>query len=210
MTKRDDIVAAAAAELGRDTHEKRVKYWSSALGNRVSYEEVSKLAWCGGFALYCLHTAGVALDVRWHLGSGFLLQPPHPLRVTHSPLPGDIGYVDKPFQHHLICEAVDGTLVHSIDGNQPDVRRKTRALSQVVFYSIEPYLAALELPRPSQPPPPEPSPFALQRAINAVILAHPLDHAPPLLRVDGIIGPKTLEARAWAESNHPGELHVGG
>ena len=107
MTKRDDIVAAAVAELGPDTHEKRVKYWSSALGRPVTYQEVASLAWCGGFALYALHAAGVALDVLWHLGSGFLLQPPHPLRVTHSPLPGDLGYVDKPFQHHLICEAAE-------------------------------------------------------------------------------------------------------
>ena len=208
MTKRDDIVAAAVAELGSGN---KVEYWRSALGREPAPDELHK-AWCGIFALSRLHEAGVALDVLWHMGLGFLLQPPHPLKRTLSPLPGDIGYINAPFQHHLICEAVDGTLVHSIDGNQgtPGVQRKTRALSQVIFYSIEPYLAALELPRPSQPPPPEPSPFALQRAINAVILAHPLDHAPPLLRVDGIIGPKTLEARAWAESNHPGELHVGG
>lgn len=208
MTRRDDVVTVAAGELGEPTPDKLAKYWKSVglVGGLEGGHP--HLSWCGIFALYCLHGAGLALDKNWKIGAGFILQQPHPLPVTHSPQPGDIGYVASPFQHHFIVETVDGPLVHSIDGNQPDIRRKTRAISAAItFYSIEPLLAAVELPSPSAPPPPEPSPFVLQRAVNAVILAHPLD-APNLLKVDGVIGPLSKAAIAWCEAKHPGELHV--
>lgn len=199
---RQAVVDAAVAELGANTHEKRIKYWESALGYEIHhFEEISKLAWCGGFALYCLHTAGLALDVHWRIGAGFLLQKPHPLRAVAVPLPGDIGYLDKPFQHHFIVESVEGDLVISIDGNQPDVRRRSRQLHTptLTFFSIAPFLGS-ELPSPSQPPPPNrPTPAVVQHALNSLMLKHPLEHDFGLLTVDGIIGPKSQQALRWAQ-----------
>lgn len=203
---RQAVIAAAAAELGADTHEKRIKYWESALGYEIHhFEEISKLAWCGGFALYCLHAAGLALDVHWRIGAGFLLQKPHPLPRIAVPLPGDIGYLDKPFQHHFVVESVDeaGT-VHSIDGNQPDVRRKVRQIHTptLTFFSIAPFLGA-EPSSPSQPPPATPrrwaTPAEVQHATNTLIMKHPSDSPPALLLVDGIIGPKSVAALQWAQ-----------
>ena len=202
---RQAVVDAAIAELGPDTHEKRIKYWESALGYEIHhFEEIAKLAWCGGFALYCLHEAGLAKDVKWRIGAGFLLQAPHPLSRVAVPLPGDIGYLDKPFQHHFVVESVDGDLVHSVDGNQPDVRRKTRAIHTptLTFFSIAPFLPASELPSPSRPPPAPsstPRPADIQHAVNSLIMKHLGDHPPTLLTVDGIIGPKSHAAIEWAQ-----------
>lgn len=203
---RQAVVNAAIAEIGPDRHDRRIAYWESALGYEIHhFEEISKLAWCGGFVLYCLHTAGLALDVRWRIGAGFLLQKPHPLRPVKVPLPGDIGYLDKPFQHHFVVESVDDAgMVHSVDGNQPDVRRKSRSIHTptLTFYSIAPFLP-VELPSPSQPPPAPRKGFAtpaeVQHALNGLIMKH-LDATPPtLLTVDGIIGPKSTAALQWAQ-----------
>lgn len=205
MSRRDDVVTVAACELGEPTPEKLAKYWRACgLGAPDGHSHIS---WCGIFALYCLHGAGLALDKNWVLGAGFILQQPHPLPVTRSPLPGDIGYIAKPYQHHFIVESVDGPLVHSIDGNQPDIRRKTRGISSALtFYSIAPLLELAELPAPIATPPVM-SPFAIQRAVNVVIAAHPTN-APKPLKVDGVIGPLSKAAIAWAKSRYPEELHV--
>src|SRR6187551_3878327 len=194
---RERVVAAAAAEIGPDTHEKRIRYWESALGHEVHhFEEIQKLAWCGGFALYCLHTAGLARDVFWKLGAGFLLQKPHPLKTVKLPLPGDIGYDDLPYRHHYIVERVDGDVVHSIDGNQPDVRRKKRPLGdpELVYFSIAPFLQLR-----SPVPPKWPQPVDVQRAVNGLIMRHTGTDAPRLLAPDGIIGPLSTAALKWAQ-----------
>lgn len=200
---RQAVVDAAIAELGADTQAKRVKYWESALGREVTYGEISKLAWCGGFALWALHEAGLAKDVLWRIGSGFLLQPPHPLPRIKVPEPGDIGYQDKPFQHHFVVESVDGALVHSVDGNQPDVRRKTRSLSpSLVFFSIQPFLdiADTEPTLPGLPPRVRHTgPAEVQHAVNSLIMKHLADSPPNLLTVDGKIGPKSVAAIQWAQ-----------
>jgi hypothetical protein len=197
---REAIVAAAVAELGADTHDKRVRIWESALGREVTYEEIHKLAWCGGFALFCLHAAGLAKKTFWRLGAGFLLQPPTPLRTVKVPSPGDIGYQNSPFQHHFIVESVDGTLVHSIDGNQPDVRRRLRSLGGgIVYYSIAPFIDQEDTLPTIPAPPAHATPGALQHALNSLMVAHPLEHEGPLLLVDGIIGPKTEAAIKWAQ-----------
>lgn len=201
---RQAVVDAAVAEIGPDKHDKRVKYWESALGREVTYESIASLAWCGGFALWCLHEAGLGKDVLWRIGAGFLLQPPHPLPRVKVPEPGDIGYLDKPFQHHFVVESVDGALVFSVDGNQPDVRRKTRSFSPgLVFFSIEPLLALAgcqsDLPSPAAPRVRHSTPAEVQHAMNSLMLAHPLDQQFSLLTVDGIIGPKSTAVLKWAQ-----------
>lgn len=199
------VVAAAAAEIGPDTPEKRVKYWSDALGRPVTYDEIKHPAWCGIFALWCLHQAGLDTDEHWQIGKGFLLQNPHPMHLTTSPQAGDIGYIASPFQHHFIIESTDDTRVHSIDGNQPDIRRQSRVMSsKIVYYSIAGLLvragAADTLPAPSARPVSWTQPASVQHALNTLILARPEAAPPALLTVDGVIGPKSQAALRWAQN----------
>ena len=199
------IVEWARGEVGPDTHEKRVRYWTSALGRPVTYAEVASLAWCGGFALCALHEGGVGIDIRWVIGKGFLLQPPRPLPVVTVPKPGDIGYQDKPFAHHFVVDSVEGSLVHTIEGNQPDVRRKTRSLTPAVtYYSIDPLLALTAagnaLTSPGSLVLRHTTAAEVQHAVNNLIMKHVQDLAvPSLLTVDGRIGPKSAAAIAWAQ-----------
>lgn len=204
------VVAAAAAEIGPDTHEKRVKYWADALGRPVTYAEISHPAWCGIFALWCLHQAGLDTDEHWKIGAGFLLQNPHPMHFTTDPQPGDIGYVASPFQHHFIVESVENPSmaarhIHSIDGNQPDIRRQSRVMSsKIVYYSIASLLALAgqpnDLPAPSARPVSWTQPKAVQNAINRLILARPDASPPELLDVDGDIGEFSTAAIKWDQA----------
>lgn len=203
---RQAVLAAAVPEIGPDTPEKRIKYWTSALGRAVTYEEIRKLAWCGGFALWALHEAGLGKDKLWKIGAGFLLQKPHPLPTIKRPEPGDIGYQDAPYQHHFIVEQVDGNLVHSIDGNQPDVRRKVRAIGAgLTFFSIAPLLTLagkaddIPLPDPAAGLPRNVTTGETQHALNNLIMRHLANQPPALLTVDGISGPKTKATILWAQ-----------
>lgn len=199
---RQAFVDWAVAEIGKATPEKLLRYFREAIGREPTEAELKK-SWCGIFALCGLHEVGLAKDVLWQFGRGFLLQPPHPLPFVKIPEPGDIGYLDKPFQHHFVVEAVDGALVHSIDGNQPDVRRKTRSLSpSLAFFSIQPFLeiADREPVLPGQPPRVRHTgPAEVQHAVNSLIMKHLADEPPTLLTVDGKIGPKSQAAIRWAQ-----------
>ena len=98
----------------------RAAYWRSAFGS----DPGSELAWCGVFCLAGLHAIGLAQDVRWHLGLGFV--GPAGLKQTKTPERGDIGYVSESYQHHFLYDHTDDRgLIHSIDGNQFDVRERT-------------------------------------------------------------------------------------
>lgn len=126
-------------------------------------------AWCGAFVLWCLRGAEIT-DVSWEVGHGFLSMLDEQKkrvwrlpRVTR-PEPGDVAYFDKPFQHHAIVERFEEApsveqngFVHkawslvTIDGNQPDVRRRYREHTpsmrpSAVFFSIEPWLKLKECP----------------------------------------------------------------
>lgn len=147
--KRDDVVAAAVAEIGPFSQANVDRYWKEVLPYD-QYHPGIRLDWCGAFALFCLHQARLDTDQHWHFGLGFVLVAPHALPVTTEPQPGDILYQAKPFQHHAIVEFVAGNVAHSIDGNQPDVRRKTRTVnSALTFYSIAPLLGDVVAPPPS-------------------------------------------------------------
>lgn len=204
---RQAVVDAAIAEIGPDNHERRITYWESALGYEIHhFEEIAKLAWCGGFALYCLHQAGLAKDVHWRIGRGFLLQPPHPLPIVKVPQSGDVGYQGSPFQHHFVVEQVDGQLVHSVDGNQPDVRRKIRTIGPALtFFSIAPLLALAGVTdEPTDPGVPttilrHATPAELQHAVNTLLVNRGGLDVPDMLTVDGIIGPKSTAAIKWAQ-----------
>jgi len=119
-----------------------LKYWQGVTTPQMATEAVSrKLAWCGVFALWALKQAGIVPGTTsWVFGKGFV--GPLGLPATKTPQPGDIAYIDQPYQHHALVISVneDGS-VTTVDGNQPTVQiRKRPRGSFTAFYSIEPLL----------------------------------------------------------------------
>ncbi len=135
--RRDAIVAAATTQLGEQDPD---KYWSLVCPALMG--QPTRIAWCGGFALWCLRESGACEwpggdPWDWQIGKGFASR----LSQTLRPLPGDIAYIEKPLQHHALVERADGDTVHTIDGNQTGetVRRRVRhrhAFS--AFFSVGP------------------------------------------------------------------------
>lgn len=155
--RRLKIVELASSEIGPgDTS----RYWASCGVSPAPKPNTPTGHWCGAFALWALHEASVAQNVMWVIGLGFC--EVQGLPKTQDPLPGDIAYTHEPFQHHAIVESWDGTTLVTIDGNQPDVRRKSRPMpKRITFYSISKFLnetppkPSKPPPAPSQPPPPD-------------------------------------------------------
>ncbi|WP_439581599.1 eCIS core domain-containing protein [Dyadobacter bucti] len=86
-------------------------------------------SWCGIFSVWAHKRAGKDIGT-WQIGKG--VSAFGTLQQTSSPQPGDIGYIDQPYQHHCIIVKVDGNNVHSIDGNSglySEVKENTRPLS---------------------------------------------------------------------------------
>lgn len=128
------VVRAAASQLGVQNPD---KYWALVQPGLVN----SGKAWCGGFALWALKQAGLALNTPWQIGKGFT--EVNGLPRTKNPQPGDIAYFDQPYQHHAIVTSNDGQTVNTIDGNQAGntVAVKTRPLSAATaYYSIQPFI----------------------------------------------------------------------
>ncbi len=119
------ILRVARGELGHRDWEKYLQGVAAAPEATVS--------WCGIFSLWVLHKAGVGTHVPWEYGKGFLYRT----EQTSNPQAGDIAYIDVPFQHHAIVEAVEGDTVHTIDGNADgQVMRRTRPRSAfTAFYN---------------------------------------------------------------------------
>jgi hypothetical protein len=129
-TPRERFLRAARRELGSRDWE---RYTEGVLDPPTT--PATRPYWCGIFALWALHKAGFACDVKWDLrtGRGFL----HRLRTTTDPKPGDMAYLHA-YQHHAIVERVtpDG-MVHTIDGNtMPDSRvaRRVRPKNEFAFF----------------------------------------------------------------------------
>lgn len=147
--KRELVIWAASCELENMTllvgnHDAAgvaaliSSFWADVLHQAATAPHPKE--WCGAFALWCLHQAGIGLELHWEFGPphyGFLWNLP----ITHEPKPGDIAYLDKPWQHHaIVVEVVDG-VVHTIDGNQGSlepIKTHEAPLSHwTAFYSIE-------------------------------------------------------------------------
>jgi hypothetical protein len=107
---RRDLLQVALREVG---HIGGDKYWSDVNPSFVG----AKQDWCGGFVLWCLHQVGLATDRHWIMGKGFILTPPFNLKPTHDPQPGDIVYIDQPFQHQALLLSINGPTIQTIDGN---------------------------------------------------------------------------------------------
>ncbi len=87
-------------------------------------------SWCGIFSVFVIKTAGIDVG-NWQMGKG--VSAFNSLKVTSNPQPGDIGYIDQPYQHHCIITEVNGDTIKSIDGNSgwhSEVIEKTRSRSK--------------------------------------------------------------------------------
>ncbi len=144
------IIEVASAEIGPG---RRADYWRETLG----YDPGVKKAWCGCFCLWVLHQVGLAREHKWGIdGSGMV--GPLKLKQTRTPSRGDIGYLDKPFQHHFLFDYEHDGKVFSVDGNQPDVRQRVRPKAGIVFYSISSLLDVGDRDRDTDPLPPAEEP----------------------------------------------------
>ena len=152
---RAKAVAIARAEIGSQTKgSARVKEYVERTMPQYTAAQVAYAArqveWCGIFALWCLHEAGIT-DVPWEIGRGFVYRLPQ----TKTPAPADIFVTNGGLWHHGLVERhmlVDGKpWLESVEGNTPDVRRRSRpAPKNLLYYSIEPWLRAkLDLPCPN-------------------------------------------------------------
>jgi hypothetical protein len=126
------VVRAAVGELGSTDAQKYVR---DALGREADLE------WCGLFALWALHRAGLALDWKWEIGDGFLYRLPQ-IRAAQVK-PGDMIYFDRPYQHHAIVESINHKLglMSTLNGNGGGgaVTRVVRPISDADgFYTIDP------------------------------------------------------------------------
>ncbi len=128
---RESIIAAAKSMLGKieakhdDGSGKRVGaehlleiFHLAAPGvwddSTIQTAGAQMPSWCGIFSVWAHKKAGKDIG-NWQMGKG--VSAFGTLQQTTDPLPGDIGYIDKPYQHHCIVVKVDGDTVHSIDGN---------------------------------------------------------------------------------------------
>lgn len=122
------VITAAMGELGNSDGR---RYFDGVTAKNPG----PKLpAWCGVFALWALHRAGLLSGVQWIYGKGFLFRLPR----TLNPEPGDLAYFTR-LQHHAIVKGLDGPNVTTIDGNHGGkVELVTRPISTVAaFYSIK-------------------------------------------------------------------------
>jgi len=133
---RERIVEIAKGELGRQDPQ---KYWEDVIPGAEG--TIFHGDWCGGFSLWVLHQAGIGRDVNWQIGKGYLFN----LSTTSDPQPGDIAYMNLPYQHHAVVVESDGSNITTVDGNQPGsmVKLRTRPVSAwTAFYSVQPWIDA--------------------------------------------------------------------
>jgi len=124
--KRRAVVFVASTQLGLSDAS---KYWQS-----VGQPALMGQSWCGAFTLWALHKVGIARNVMWQVGSGYLSHFP----ITTTPKPGDIAYFDK-YEHEAIVSKVAGSTVNLINGNGTGgkVTASTVPISTVkAFYNV--------------------------------------------------------------------------
>ncbi|MGB3799157.1 MAG: DUF4157 domain-containing protein, partial [Lewinella sp.] len=80
----------------------------------VEYNRSGFPSWCAIFAVFSIKKAGIDVG-NWKMGKG--VSEYNSLDATDNPQPGDIGYIDQPWQHHSIIKEVRGDTIISIDGN---------------------------------------------------------------------------------------------
>jgi len=141
---RQRVVQAANGEVG----QKRLEvYFADAAPQYVGRHA----EWCGIFALWALHQAGLARSVQWKTGLGFV-EVEHAdgpegrdFPRTTNPQPGDVAYYSEPYQHHAVVARVHGDQVDLINGNGSGgvVSLSTGPLAKATaYYSIQKYVDA--------------------------------------------------------------------
>lgn len=203
---RDRVVALASAEVGSSDP---AKYWRDVLAQ--PWHGAYPRHWCGAFALWCLRQAELT-DWHWEVGKGFLWRLPR----TKTPEPGDIGYVDQPFQHHYVIADAGKHTLTSVDGNQgsPGVQERHRAVAKDTYFSIAPLLRADTMPSlprwddETEPGPPKHPTLRLGAKHEAVkVVQQALNRHGAQLVVDGQFGRLTalavqsLQRRAGLDSD---------
>lgn len=108
LEARSRVVAIARGELGEQDPD---KYWRVVCPALMGHPH--DVSWCGGFALWCLHAAGLTQQ-PWKQGLGFA--EVIPLRKVQLPEPGDIAVYARNW-HHAIVERCANGRVYTIDGN---------------------------------------------------------------------------------------------
>lgn len=194
------VLEIAKAEIGPQAKgsAKVQGYWRDTLLGATEAQVkqfAAKAEYCGGFALWCLKKAGLAKDVYWQIGKGFL--GPARLKTTRAPSRGDVGYIPQPFQHHFLYDYEYDGWVTSVDGNQPDVREKRRRKDGLIFYSIQPLIdaASPEEERDTVPSPKRPTVWQGHcDPANAMDIQAALTLKGFPCKVDGQFGAKTSAA----------------
>ncbi len=139
MSFRADVVNEALREWERFPQGRPDLYADETGGARG-------MEWCGYFVLRSLKRAGLAKNVRWVSGLGFIA--PLKLPITSAPLPGDVAYIDQPFQHEAVVVSYNPStrMLTTIDGNQPGIEPQVRFMGNggIVVYSIQPLVDEAE------------------------------------------------------------------
>lgn len=139
MSYRSDAVRAAIKEWETHPNGRDDLYADEVGGDRGA-------DWCGYFVLRSLKKAGLAKNVRWVQGKGFMGAAG--LKRVAAPLPGDVVFVPNPFQHMAMVVSYDPStgMVTSIDGNQPNIAPRVRFIQNgnIEFYSIQPLVDQAE------------------------------------------------------------------
>lgn len=136
VSLRQKVVKAALSQVGRSDP---TPYWLDVAGKPQS----SSQSWCGAFALWCLHQAGLALHKYWTFGYGFLLTQPTPLPTTRDPRPGDIAYFTASEHQAVIVAVYPDRTIELVNGNGEGrvVTHNVRRISETAaIYSIQPYI----------------------------------------------------------------------
>ena len=149
----EDMTLLVQAKNTAGVHARILTYWQSVLKAHPTELAECPPQWCGAFALWCLHQAGIAADASWDFGPpnyGFLWRL-RMLEAHETPQAGDIAYLDKPYQHHAIVVTAEGDTVRTIDGNQgaatPITTHAAPRSHWTAFYSIA---SLLELEPPKE------------------------------------------------------------
>jgi len=135
---RAKVVKVALAEPS--TSPRVNEYWKDTL-SASDYAGGHPTDWCGTFILWALHQTGLAKNVKWIVGKGFIY--PSSLPMTSDPKIGDVAYFTHN-QHQALVKSVnnDGT-VTLINGNGENghITQSTTNKSNVTaFYSIQPFI----------------------------------------------------------------------
>lgn len=107
------VVTVARSQVGATDP---TRYWLDVLPNT---KPPFPRSWCGAGYLWCLHQAGLALDVNWVIGlglAGAMSRSRKSFPVTFDPAPGDMAYFTR-HQHHAVVVGREGDQLELVNFN---------------------------------------------------------------------------------------------